>query len=62
MISFSVIKPKIIKCKLAASMTINLYVNLSITAHPDHHTNKLCKFRRGSKEITGPDVFLRTPW
>ena len=32
----------------------------SMTAHSDHYTNKLYKFRRGSKKIRGSSVSLRT--
>jgi len=64
MISFSVIKPKIIyQYKSTASKPINLFVNLSMTADSDYYANKLYKLRQVPKETRGPGVGLpSTPW
>jgi len=62
MISFSVIKPKIISVsQLSVRQSIS-FANLSMAVDSDYYRNKLYKFRRGLKKIKGPGVGLRTPW
>ena len=48
-------------CKPAASITIDLFVNLGMIGDSDYHANKLYEFRRGSEKLRGPSIGLRTP-
>jgi len=56
MISFSVIKPKIISVGHSSLTTINLFVNLNMTADSGYYTNKIYAFRQAPKKIRGPGV------
>ena len=43
--------------KPAASVTMNLFVNLGMVADSDYYANKLYKFRRGLEKPGGPVQF-----
>lgn len=59
-LNFSVTETEITSVKPLAWITINVLVDLSMTADSDYYTNMLYKFRR-AWEARGRGVSLRTP-